>query len=320
MDVRVDAACLLIDEADILTAGGAMAWTDLGLLVVDRFLDPTVMIETARMLLIVPGLLWLLALLVVPCALIFATAFYERGIYGGVDWSVPTLENFGRAAEALYLSIFLDSARIAALATAIALLIGYPAAYAIAKAPARHQTALLFLAILPFWTNYLIRTYAWMVMLNREGLVNGALARLGLIAEPLNLLYNEFAVITGLVYNYTPFVVLAVYASLQRLDPGYAEASRDLGASAMTTFIRITLPLTAAGVAAGAVFVFVLSIGNFITPDLLGGGKIQMAGNLVYDQFLSARDWPFGSALAAVLIALMLILLFAQALAQKRAA
>jgi spermidine/putrescine transport system permease protein len=273
-----------------------------------------------RALLLAPGLAWLIVLLVIPCTLIFVTAFYERGIYGGVDWAAPTLENFNRAAESLYLSIFLDSARIAALATSIALLIGYPAAYAIAKAPAHRQTMLLFLAILPFWTNYLIRTYAWMVMLNREGLINTALMRLGLIAEPLNMLYNEFAVVTGLVYNYAPFVVLAVYSSLQRLDPSFAEASRDLGAGPMTTFWRITLPLTAAGVAAGAVFVFVLSIGNFITPDLLGGGKIEMAGNLIYDQFLTARDWPFGSALAAVLIALMMILLFAQALAQPRAA
>jgi spermidine/putrescine transport system permease protein len=266
-----------------------------------------------------PGLGWLLALMIVPCALIFATAFYERGIYGGVDWSAPTLDNFRRAGESLYLSIFLDSARIAALATAIALLIGYPAAYAIAKAPEQRQTTLLFLAILPFWTNYLIRTYAWMVMLNREGLINGALRAAGVIDEPLPILYNEFAVVTGLVYNYTPFVILAVYSSLQRLDPSYAEASRDLGAGPFATFFRVTLPLTASGVAAGAVFVFVLSIGNFVTPDLLGGGKIQMAGNLIYDQFLTARDWPFGSALSAVLIALMLILLFAQALAQRRA-
>jgi spermidine/putrescine transport system permease protein len=273
-----------------------------------------------RMLLVAPGLLWLLVLLAVPCALIFVTAFYERGVYGGVEWSAPTLENFVRAAESLYLSIFLDSARIAALATAIALIIGYPAAYAIAKAPPRYQSTLLFLAILPFWTNYLIRTYAWMVMLNREGLINTGLMKLGLIGAPLDILYNEFAVVTGLVYNYAPFVILAVYSALQRLDPSYAEASRDLGAGAAATFLRITLPLTSAGVAAGAVFVFVLSIGNFITPDLLGGGKIQMAGSLVYDQFLTARDWPFGSALAAVLIALMLVLLFAQALAQRRAA
>ncbi len=266
-----------------------------------------------------PGLLWLAVLMVVPCTIILVTAFYERGIYGGVDWSVFTLDNFGRSAEWLYLSIFLDSARIAALAAFFALLIGYPAAYAIAKAAPRHQTALLFLAMLPFWTNYLIRTYAWIVLLNPKGLINNFLLSIGLIGAPLSILYNEFAVILGLVYNYVPFVILAIYSALQRLDPSYAEASRDLGATALTTFWRITLPLTASGVAAGAVFVFVLSIGNFITPDLLGGGKLQMVGNLIYDQFLTARDWPFGSALSVILIAIMLLLLFAQAIAANRA-
>jgi spermidine/putrescine transport system permease protein len=265
-----------------------------------------------------PGLLWLTVLMIVPCLLIFVLAFFERGIYGGVDWSAFTFENFGRAIDPLYLSIFLDSGRIAGLATVLALLIGYPAAYAIARAPERWQTSLLFLAILPFWTNYLIRTYAWIVLLNPVGVINNALLGLGVISQPLPLLYNEFAVILGLVYNYTPFVILAIYSALQRLDPSLAEASRDLGAGAITTFFRVTLPLTAAGIAAGAVFVFVLSIGNFVTPDLLGGGKLQMIGNLIYDQFLTARDWPFGATLSGLLIALMMVLLMAQAIVAGR--
>lgn len=269
-------------------------------------------------LLTLPGLAWLLAFMVAPCLLIFVMAFYERGIYGGVDWSAPTTENFIRAADPLYWSIMLKSMAVAGLATLIALFIGYPAAYAIAKAPERWQSSLLFLAILPFWTNYLIRTYAWMVILNPAGLLNGLLMKLGIISAPLPLLYNSFAVVLGLVYNYTPFVILAIYSSLQRLDPSYAEASRDLGASASATFLRITLPLTISGVAAGAVFVFVLSLGNFITPDLLGGGKFQMVGNLIYDQFLTARDWPFGATLSGLLIGLMLVLLFLQALAANR--
>ncbi len=273
----------------------------------------------AAWLLMAPGLAWLGILMIVPCLLVFVLAFFERGTYGGVDWSIFTLENFRRAGDPLYLSIFWDSARIAAVSTLFALLIGYPAAYAIMRAPERWQTSLLFLAILPFWTNYLIRTYAWIVLLNPVGLINTALIHLGLISEPLAILYNEFAVILGLVYSYTPFVILAIYSSLQRLDPSYAEASRDLGAGAIVTFIRITLPLTAAGVSAGAVFVFVLSIGNFVTPDLLGGGKLQMIGNLIYDQFLTARDWPFGAALAGLLIAVMMALLMLQAAAASRA-
>ena len=266
-----------------------------------------------------PGLIWLTALMIVPCVLIFVLAFFERGIYGGVDWSVLTSENFLRAGDWLYFSIFIDSARIAGIATIVTLLIGYPAAFAIAKAPENMQTSLLFMAILPFWTNYLIRTYAWIVLLNPAGLINGALIHVGIIDEPLPILYNEFAVILGLVYNYTPFVVLAIYSSLQRLDPSYAEASRDLGASAIITFVRIILPLTASGVAAGAVFVFVLSIGNFVTPDLLGGGKLQMIGNLIYDQFLTARDWPFGATLSGLLIALMMLALMVQAFAAGKA-
>lgn len=270
-------------------------------------------------LLMAPGLLWLLVLMVVPCLLVLVLAFFERGTYGGIDWNAITSENFRRVVDPLYLTIFLDSARIALTATSLALLVGYPAAYAIAKAPVQWQTSLLFLAILPFWTNYLIRTYAWIVLLNPVGVINNVLLHLGITAAPLPLLYNEFAVILGLVYNYTPFVILAVYSALQRLDPSYAEASRDLGASAVTTFIRITLPLTAAGIAAGAVFVFVLSIGNFVTPDLLGGGKLQMIGNLIYDQFLTARDWPFGATLSGLLIALMMVMLFLQALVAAHA-
>jgi spermidine/putrescine transport system permease protein len=265
-----------------------------------------------------PGLLWLALFMVVPCALLLVVSFFERGIYGGIDWSVVTAENFSRAAEPLYLTIFWDSARIAGFATLIALLLGYPAAYAIAKAPESYRTPLIFLAVLPFWTNYLIRTYAWIVLLNQAGLINTALQAAGFTSAPLPLLYNEFAVILGLVYSYTPFVILSVYSSLQRLDPSYAEASRDLGAGRAVTFYKIILPLTLPGVIAGAVFVFVLSIGNFVTPDLLGGGKFQMAGNLIYDQFLSARDWPFGSALSTVLIAIMLVLLAAQAIAAGR--
>jgi spermidine/putrescine transport system permease protein len=270
-----------------------------------------------RLVLLGPGLVWLVVLLVVPCAVVFAFSFFERGVYGGIDY-VFTLENYGRAVDPLYLSIFLTSARIAALATSVALVVGYPAAYLIATARKSWQVPLLILAMLPFWSNYLIRTYAWMVLLNNEGLINRALAWLGLIDAPLPLLYNEFAIVVGLVYGYLPFMILALYSSISRLNPEIREASADLGAPGWKTFLRVTLPLTLPGVAAGSIFVFVLSIGNFITPDLLGGGRLKMVGNLIYDQFLKARDWPFGSALAFILIGLMLLLLFAQAWAVGR--
>jgi spermidine/putrescine transport system permease protein len=269
-----------------------------------------------RAALMAPGLGWLALFLLVPCLLVLGLSFFERGVYGGIDY-IFTIENYRRAADPLYRSILLNSAWIAFLATLVSALIGYPAAYAIVKAPERWQSALLVLIMLPFWSNYLIRTYAWIVLLNREGLINRALAGLG-ATQPLPLLYNDFAIVLGLVYGYLPFMVLAIYASLSRLDPALLEQSADLGASAVSTFVRITLPLTLPGVAAGSVFVFVLSIGNFITPDLLGGGRRVMVGNLIYKQFLAARDWPFGSALAFLLIAIMMLLLFTQALLVRR--
>lgn len=265
-----------------------------------------------RALLLAPGLTWLALLLVVPCALVLVYSFFERGVYGGID-PIAGLDNYRRAVDPLYLKIFLQSMRIAALATLLALAIGYPAAYLIATAPARWQKPLLVLAILPFWSNYLIRTYAWIVLLNREGLINKALAGLGLTEEPLSMLYTDGSVIIGLLYAYLPFMILTLYASIARLGPSLREASADLGASSLQTHWHVILPLCLPGVAAGCVFVFVLSIGNFITPDLLGGGRRIMVGNLIYDQFLSARDWPFGASLAFILISIMLLLLLAQA-------
>jgi spermidine/putrescine transport system permease protein len=270
-------------------------------------------------LLMTPALAWLTVLMIVPCGLVLAIAFFRRGVYGGIEYTF-TLENFALVLDPLYAGILLRSARIAATATLVALFVGYPAAYAIAAAPRRLQPLILFLAVLPFWSNYLIRTYAWIVLLNREGLITQTLRWLGYRGEPPSLLYTEGAVVVGLVYNYLPFVILACFASLSRLNPELNEASRDLGASALTTFRRVTLPLTIPGIAAGAVFVFVLSIGNFLTPALLGGGRFQMIGNLVYDQFLTANDWPFGAALATALIALMIVLLILQSSAADRLA
>ena len=182
-----------------------------------------------RAVYLAPGLIWLGALLVVPCLILLVNSFFERGIYGGIDY-IFTYENYDRASDWLYASIFLTSARIAGLATLFAILIAYPAAWAIARAPRKRQTALLVLVMLPFWSNYLIRTYAWMVLLNREGLINSALIGAGAIETPLTLLYTEFAIVLGLVYNYVPFVILTIYAALARLERSLIEASEDLGA------------------------------------------------------------------------------------------
>lgn len=268
--------------------------------------------------LLAPGLGWLALFLLLPCLLVLVYSFLERGAYGGIDY-VFTWENYRRAVDPLYLDILLRSAKIAGLATLFAVLIGYPAAYAITRSTPRRQAVFLFLVMLPFWSNYLIRTYAWIVLLNREGLLNRLFNLLGYSGEPINLLYTDATVVLGLVYNYIPFVILAIYSSLSRIDNELWEASRDLGASGWTTFRRVILPLSVPGVAAGAVFVFVLSIGNFITADLLGGKQVQMVGNLIYAQFLTARDWPFGAALSFFLIGIMMLLLFIQAMVSRRA-
>tara|TARA_Y100001970_G_C14165963_1_gene821324 strand:+ start:743 stop:1576 length:834 start_codon:yes stop_codon:yes gene_type:complete len=263
-------------------------------------------------ILIIPGIAWITIFLFIPCLIVISYSFFERGVYGGIEYNF-NLNNYTRVVEYTYLKILLNSAKIAFLSATIAILIGYPAAYFIHLSPSKYQMILLFLVMLPFWSNYLIRTYAWMVLLNNQGIINTLLMNAGIISEPINILYTQSAVIIGLVYNYLPFVVLTIFSSVSKLDNSLIEASKDLGAKSFSTFFKIILPLTLPGVAAGFVFVFVLSIGNFITPDLLGGGKFLMIGNLIYDQYLSARDWPFGSSLSFVLISIMLLLLFAQA-------
>lgn len=270
-----------------------------------------------RLVLTGPGLAWIAGLLVVPCALIVANSFFERGVYGGIDY-VFTFGNYVRAVDPLYAGIFWSSARVALITTLVSLLISYPAAYRIALMPKRRQLACLILVMMPLWSNYLIRTYAWMVLLNNEGLINRLLLAGGFIDTPLPLLYNDFAIVVGLVYSYAPFMILALFSSISKLGPDLREASADLGASPLMTFWRVTLPLTVPGIAAGCVFVFVLSIGNFVTPDLLGGGKRTMIGNLIYAQFLTARDLPFGSAIATIVIVIMMALLTVQALLVNR--
>lgn len=265
-----------------------------------------------RLLLLGPALGWWAVFLVVPVGLILGYSVLERGTYGGVV-PVLTFDNLARAVDPLYVRILWFSIRMAVAATVIALVIGYPAAYLIATMPPRWRTPILVLTVLPFWTSLLIRTYAWIVLLNNEGLINRGLEGLGVIDGPLPLLNNEFAIILGLVYGYLPLMILPIYASIERLNPELREASSDLGGGPFRTFLRVTLPLTLPGIAAGCIFVFVPSLGNFIVPDLLGGGLTSMVGNLIQQQFLRARDWPFGAALSLALIGLMGALLFLQA-------
>ena len=267
--------------------------------------------------LVSPALLWWAGLLVLPVGLVLAYSFFQRGVYGGVvyDW---TFDNYRRAFDSLYLRILWFSVRVAVEATVVSLLIGFPVAYFIATRPARWRNVLLVLVILPFWTSLLIRTYAWIVLLNDEGLVNRVLRSTGLVDSSIRLLYNEFAIVVGMVSTYLPLMILPIYAAIERLGPELGEAAADLGASAWKRLWTVLVPLTLPGIAAGCIFVFVPSLGNFLIPDLLGGGRRQMVGNLIQGQFLEARDWPFGSTLAVSLIAMLLVLVLVQAWLSRR--
>lgn len=264
-----------------------------------------------------PGLAYVTAFMTVPLLLIACYSVLTRGRFGGVSWEF-TLENFAKAVNPTYLSILGDSLVIAGITTALALLLGYPTAYGISRLPSQWRTVALVLVVLPFWSNFLIRTYAWIVLLNSQGPVNSALVSLGVIRAPLDLLYNRGAVVTGLLYAYLPLVVLPVYAAIERVDPQLQEAARNLGATKARTFWDITLPLTLPGAMIGAIFVFVPSMGNFVVPELLGGGKTVMVGNLIRDQFLEARNWPFGAVLALAVVAFLVLLFAGQALVSRR--
>jgi spermidine/putrescine transport system permease protein len=271
-----------------------------------------------RLVFLGPGLTYLIVLLLVPLALLITFTLFRRGRFGGIVYEV-TGENFTRLVDPLYLEVLVGSLQLAGAATLITLLIGYPTAYLIARLPGRWKTIALVAIVLPFWTNFLIRIYAWIVLLSGPGLVNSALLDLGLIDRPLELLYNRGTIVAGLVYSYLPLMVLPLYAAIERLDPQLREASANLGASPARTFASVTLPLTLPGVFTGCLFVFVPSFGNFIIPELLGGGRSIMVGNLIRDQFLKARDWPFGSTLVLALLAVLVVLLLLQAWSARRA-
>jgi len=259
--------------------------------------------------LLLPSYLWLGLLFVLPLGVLVVVSFGERTTYGGVRYALSPA-NYIRAVEPLYLAIFSRSVGLAVLTTAICLVIGYPVAYWLGRRvrPER-RNLLLALVILPFWTALLIRMYAWAFLLQTEGLINTFLQRLGLTSGPLPLLYNFFAVLLGQVYGELPFMILALYASIEKLDPSLLEAAEDLGANGPQRLFRVMLPLTREGIMAGSVLVFIPSLGAFIAPDLLGGARTMVAGTLIQSQFTFVRDIPFGAALSWLLTIPVLILL-----------
>jgi spermidine/putrescine transport system permease protein len=255
---------------------------------------------------------WLAFFFVMPLFIIFVYSFFERGVYGEIIYTF-TIENYIRSIDPLYAMTLWRSVYISVITTVICLVLGYPLAFYIANQSETGKKIMLMLLIVPFWTNFLVRTYAWIFILRTEGLLNNVLGGLGLITSPVELLFTETAIVIGLVYTYLPFMVLPIYVSIEKLDKSMFDASKDLGANNWQTFKKVMLPLTRPGVISGCILVSVPALGAYITPDLLGGAKSLMVGNLIQIQFLSARDWPFGAALSFIVMAIVLILLYAYA-------
>ncbi len=283
-----------------------------------------------RLLLLALPYAWLLLFFLLPFLIVAKIALSEAA--GGIPPYAPLLRwtednvltvvlNFGSIVtlveDVFYLEAYLRSLRVAAISALICLLLGYPMAYAIARAPEHRRNVLLVLVILPFWTSFLLRVMAWIGLLQDQGVINGLLLSLGLVGEPLRLLYTEGAVYVGIVYCYLPFMVLPLYATLAKLDPVLLEAAADLGARPVRAFLTVTLPLSMPGIVAGFMLVFIPAVGEFVIPELLGGPSAQLVGRVLWVEFFQNRDWPMASALA---VALLLVLVVPIALFQRLSA
>ena len=262
---------------------------------------------------------WLLLFFALPFAIVLKISLSTAAIsippYDAIisyaDESVNILLNFGNFLlvfdDSLYLYAYLGSLKMACITTIGCLLIGYPMAYAIARAPKEKQTLLILLVMLPSWTSFLIRVYAWMGILSNNGVINNVLMWLGVISEPIQMLNTNFAVYIGIIYTYLPFMILPLYATLSQLDVSLLEAASDLGSRSLNTFWKITLPLSKGGVIAGSMLVFIPVVGEFVIPELLGGPDSLMIGKVLWQEFFNNRDWPVASALAIVMLGLLII-------------
>jgi spermidine/putrescine transport system permease protein len=255
--------------------------------------------------LLTPVTIWLGLFFLVPLLLILAYSFGTSNIYGGITLGFNP-GNYLRVFDPLYLEIIVRTFVIAALTTFLCFALGYPLAYFIVFKGSRWRNALILLVMVPFWTSLLIRAYSWVVILSGNGIANKTLQFLGITDEPVTLIFTSQAVLMGMVYSYLPFMILPLYASLEKFDTRMKEAAQDLGATRWHTFWRVTFPLSMPGVIAGSIRVFIPSAGEFVIPQLLGGSRTVMTGSLIQNQFGSARDWAFGSALSVMLAALLL--------------
>ncbi|EAQ03914.1 putrescine ABC transporter, permease protein [Pseudooceanicola batsensis HTCC2597] len=277
-----------------------------------------------RLILIAIPYVWLLALFLIPFFIVVKISLSDVALarppyMPQLDWSAGwegirnffaalDFENFGfLTTDDLYWKAYLSSLQIAGISTLLTLIVGFPIAYGMARAPEHWRPTLMMLVILPFWTSFLIRVYAWMGILSQNGLLNGVLMSLGVIGEPLTILNTDVAVYIGIVYTYLPFMILPIYAALEKLDSSLLEAAEDLGCSRLTAFWLITVPLSKQGVIAGCFLVFIPAVGEFVIPSLLGGSETLMIGKVLYEEFFSNRDWPVASAVAVVLLLILVI-------------
>lgn len=270
------------------------------------------------MALLAPTSLFLLVFFIAPMLIMLTYSFLEPGLYGGVEWHFYHW-NYGRVFgwadgfyeefDSVYLEILLRSVGLAIATVLCTLFICYPVAFWVSTLSTKKKALCIFLITLPFFASMVVRLYAWVLILRNSGFANQFLEATGLITEPLNLMFSGTAVIIGMVYIFIPFMFLPIYSSVEKLDKNLLQASEDLGATPFTTFRKVIFPLTLPGIVAGCILVFIPSLGNFVVPDLLGGAKVLMIGNMIEQQFLYARNWPFGATLSMVIIFMMMIIL-----------
>jgi spermidine/putrescine transport system permease protein len=258
------------------------------------------------LLLISPANIYLFLLMVLPLLLVVVLSFLSRGTYGEVVF-IFNPSNYIRLLDPLYGKILVYSLVVGIETTVLCILIGYPLAYYIARAPARQRSLLLFLILVPFWTNFIIRIYAWIMILRAGGFLDDILQWAHITQSSLNLLYTPIAVMIGMIYEFLPFMILPLYSSLEKIEYSLLEAAADLGAPPWKVFLRVTLPLSVPGIIAGTILVFIPALGMFVIPDLMGGAKTILIGNVIRNQFLTARDWPFGAASSMILMVLTMV-------------
>ena len=259
-----------------------------------------------KSLLSTPYILWTILFTIVPLLIILIFSLSASSKIGNLSMDF-TLDRYVQFFAPIYADVFFRSIKLSLYSTAFCLILGYPVAYIIANKKMKMRNFLILFIILPQWTNFLLRTYAWMSILKDNGPINAFLINIGLIKEPLTLLYTDGAVLMGMVYNFLPYMILPIYTVILKIDKAYVEAARDLGASGSTTFRKIILPLSMPGIVSGIIMVFMPAISTFVISDLLGGGHSMLMGNLIQNQFLAARNWQFGSAISMILIFIILI-------------